>query len=118
MSDKDPLPRPGRGPPFFMKTTTQEKISSKHYLAKKEMAPTPVFLPQKSHGQRSLVGYSPAAGHLEGRKQSRKAGALTEGPRALDGTAGTVTEDSQLPDPLILASLTTHLCGKLDSKTC
>ena len=24
----------------------------------KEMAPTPVFLPGKSHGQRSLVGYS------------------------------------------------------------
>ena len=25
----------------------------------KQMAPTPVFLPGKSHGQRSLVGYSP-----------------------------------------------------------
>ena len=25
----------------------------------KEMEPTPVFLPGKSHGQRSLVGYSP-----------------------------------------------------------
>ena len=24
-----------------------------------EMAPPPVFLPRKSHGQRSLVGYSP-----------------------------------------------------------
>ena len=24
-----------------------------------EMAPTPVFLPGKSHGRRSLVGYSP-----------------------------------------------------------
>ena len=24
-----------------------------------EMAPTPVFLPGKSHGQMSLVGYSP-----------------------------------------------------------
>ena len=24
-----------------------------------EMAPTPVFLPGESHGQRSLVGYSP-----------------------------------------------------------
>ena len=23
------------------------------------MQPTPVFLPEKSHGQRSLVGYSP-----------------------------------------------------------
>ena len=25
----------------------------------KEMAPTPVFLPGESHGQTSLVGYSP-----------------------------------------------------------
>ena len=25
----------------------------------KEMAPTPVFLPGESHGQRNLVGYSP-----------------------------------------------------------
>ena len=30
----------------------------------KEMATTPVFLPGKSHGQRSLVGYSPW-GHKE-----------------------------------------------------
>ena len=33
----------------------------------KEMATTPVFLPGKSHGQRSLVGYSPW-----GRKESDK----------------------------------------------
>ena len=31
----------------------------------KEMAPTPVFLPGKSHGQTSLVGYSTG-----GRKES------------------------------------------------
>ena len=31
----------------------------------KEMATTPVFLPQKFHGQRNLAGYSP-----EGRKES------------------------------------------------
>ena len=30
----------------------------------KEMATTPVFLPEESHGQRSLVGYSPW-GHKE-----------------------------------------------------
>ena len=30
----------------------------------KEMATTPVFLPGKSHGQRSLAGYSPW-GHKE-----------------------------------------------------
>ena len=32
---------------------------------KREWQPTPVFLPGKSHGQRSLVGYSP-----QGRKES------------------------------------------------
>ena len=31
----------------------------------KEMHPTPIFLPGKSHGQRSLAGYSP-----KGRKES------------------------------------------------
>ena len=31
---------------------------------KKEKQPTPVILPEKSHGQRSLVGYSPW-GHKE-----------------------------------------------------
>ena len=29
------------------------------YLLEKEVATTPVLLPGKSHGQRSLVGYSP-----------------------------------------------------------
>ena len=33
-------------------------------LVEKEMQPTPVFLPGKSHGWRSLVGYSPW-GHKE-----------------------------------------------------
>ena len=28
----------------------------------KEMQPTPVFLPRESHGQRSLVSYSPWSG--------------------------------------------------------
>ena len=31
---------------------------------KKEWLPTPIFLPRESHGQRSLVGYSPW-GHRE-----------------------------------------------------
>ena len=34
---------------------------------KREWEPTPVFLPGKSHGQRSLVGYSPW-GHKESEK--------------------------------------------------
>ena len=36
----------------------------------KEMAPTPVFLPGKSHGQGSLVGYSPQ-GHKESNMTER-----------------------------------------------
>ena len=31
---------------------------------RRKWQPTPVFLPEKSHGQRSLVGYSPW-GHKE-----------------------------------------------------
>ena len=31
------------------------------YILEKEWQPTPVFLHEKSHGQRSLVGYSPWA---------------------------------------------------------
>ena len=31
----------------------------------KKRQPTPVFLPGKSHGQRSLVGYSQSIGHKE-----------------------------------------------------
>ena len=34
-------------------------------ILEKEMQPTPVFLPGRSHGQSSLVGYSPL-----GRKKS------------------------------------------------
>ena len=32
---------------------------SREVPQEKEMAPTPVFLPGKAHGQRSLVSYSP-----------------------------------------------------------
>ena len=32
------------------------------YALGKEMAPQPVFLPGKPHGQRSLAGYSPWGG--------------------------------------------------------
>ena len=40
-----------------------------HYLIKRkhfQWQPTPVFLPGKSHGQRSLVGYSPWGGKRVG----------------------------------------------------
>ena len=37
---------------------------TRHSLRRRQWHPTPVFLPRKSHGQRSLVGYSPW-GHEE-----------------------------------------------------
>ena len=41
LRDKGPIPELGKMP------------------GKRKWQPTPVFLPGKSHGQRSLVGYSP-----------------------------------------------------------
>ena len=45
---------------FFFSSLT---LPSECYL-EKEMQPTPIFLPGKSHGWRNLVGYSPW-GHKE-----------------------------------------------------
>ena len=49
-----------KNPPAMQET--QETWSSP-WLGKipwrREWLPTPVFVPEKSHGQRSLVGYSP-----------------------------------------------------------
>ena len=47
-------------------------IPGQEDLLEKEMATTPIFLPEKSYGQRSLVGYSPwgrRVGHNLGTKQ-------------------------------------------------
>ena len=33
-----------------------------YHALEKEVAPTPVFLPDKTHGQRSLAGYCPEGG--------------------------------------------------------
>ena len=38
---------------------TQVQSLGWEYPLEKEIAPTPVFLPGKSHGEKSLVGYSP-----------------------------------------------------------
>ena len=57
-------------------------------------------------------------GISRGGNSPRNAGVLTQYPRAVDGTARTVAEDSQPPGLLVLASLTTYVCGKLASKTC
>ena len=48
----------------------------------------------------------------------RKAVVLARGPRASDGRATTVAENSQFPGLLILASLTRYTWGKLESKIC
>jgi len=41
-----------------MRETQVQSLGQEDPL-EEEMAPTPVFLPGESHGQRSLVGYSP-----------------------------------------------------------
>ena len=38
---------------------TRVQSLGQEYPLEKGMATTPAFLPEKSHGQRSLVGYSP-----------------------------------------------------------
>ena len=38
---------------------TQVRSPGQEDPQEEEMQPTPVFLPEKSYGQRSLVGYSP-----------------------------------------------------------
>ena len=43
---------------------TQVQSLGQEDLPEEEMQPTPVFLPGKSHGQRSLAGYS-LWGHKE-----------------------------------------------------
>ena len=53
---------------------------------------------------------------LRGGNSPREAEVLAKGPRALDGTARTVAEDSS--GLLILASLPRYMCGKLESKIC
>ena len=55
---------------------------------------------------------------LRGGNSPREAQALTKGPRALDGTARPVAENSQWLGLFILASLTGYMCGKLESKVC
>ena len=42
-----------------MQETQETQIPGWEDPLEEEMQPTPVFLPEKSHGQRSLVGYSP-----------------------------------------------------------
>ena len=47
--------------PLAMQGTQEMRVRSLGWEdpLEEEMAPTPVFLPEKSHGQRSLVGFSP-----------------------------------------------------------
>ena len=55
---------------------------------------------------------------LRGGNSPREAEAFSKEPRALDGIARTVAEDSKWPGLLILTSLTRYMCGKLESKIC
>ena len=44
-----------------MQETSVRSLHQEDFLEKRKL-PTPVFLPGESHGQRSLVGYSPWGG--------------------------------------------------------
>ena len=68
-----------------------------------EMQPTPVFLPGKLHGQRSLAGYSPG-----GRRESDTAeqartlpsqGLAPNNARRLGTLSGSCSETEQCPEP-------------------
>ena len=49
---------------FSHSSYNSEGISERNPPRRRQWHPTPVLLPEKSHGQRSLVGYSPS-GHEE-----------------------------------------------------
>ena len=51
-------------------TKSWPRLSDFHFLWRRKWQPTPVLLPGKSHGQRSLVGYSPW-GHKESNTTQR-----------------------------------------------
>ena len=84
--------------------------------------PTPVFLPGKTHGQRSLVGYSPG-GHKKSDttkrlNNSNTQNAFHEGLQLIDtiikssvdsGVRKRHCEDSNLGDKFLLASQTCFL---------
>ena len=57
---------------FFISKNLFMRKSHLHSSAptlKRKWRPTPVFLPEEPHGQRSLVGYSPR-GHKESSRRS------------------------------------------------
>ena len=65
---ENPRPLSPRGPPDFLSTCLgidSQDVGSIHGLGRSPGVgngnPTPVFLPGESHGQRSLVGYSPCS---------------------------------------------------------
>ena len=44
---------------LWLKICLDQKIICRHIYQRRQWHPTPAFLPGKSHGRRSLVGYSP-----------------------------------------------------------
>ena len=77
-----------------MQETWVQPLGQEDPLEKEVAIPTPVFLPRKSHGQRSLEGYSPWSHRV------RHDLAIKQ-----QGTRGA---DQSLPHPTPLADLYTH----------
>ena len=74
---------------------------------RKEWQPTPVFLPEESHGQRSLAGYSP-----RGRKESDTTEQLTLSLLTLLPAFVWLCPDSHFGLPVWWSSVLAPYCSK------
>ena len=75
------LPRWFSGKNLLAKAGPQVQSLAEEDPLEREMEPTPVFLPRKSHGQRSLAGYSPGVAQIPTRLRDQTAAASTESVR-------------------------------------
>ena len=99
------------------RTTIQEKIIFQMLPCREGNGTPSSILASEIPGTEELGGLqSNSRAFLRGENSPGEAEALAEVPRAFDGTARTVAEDSQWPGLLILASR--YMCGKLESKIC
>ena len=105
-------------PRSCIKTTNQEKISSKCVICAEGNGTHSSILVWAITWTEEPGGLqSNSRAFLKRGNSPRKVEVLTKGPKAFDCTARTVAEHPQLPGLLILASLTREGYGKLESKT-
>lgn len=118
---QEPALKPSKGSsPHFLHQNQYPGENIFKMLSCREGNGTPSsILASEIPGTEELGGlHSSSRAFLRGGKSPRAVEPLAKGPRAFDGTARTVAEDSQLPGLLIPASFTRYMCGKLESKLC